>query len=203
MIERMKKDLIAIKIEANDLLDSQRQKEGILAEESDKSRKTKEQRMQAKVKLENLMKQIDLEQRKRQERIQSLQKSIRNKEEALQRRMERVRRQQEIAESAANENKDSNELKMQENYMVQRLWSSFLKRKMEKEMKRTQEIEDAFQKIRAATGFSDVQEIVHKFLTRENTYSQLLMAVSENERKIDNLRKDNDSWRERLHELQI
>jgi hypothetical protein len=47
-----------------------------------------------------------------------LQKSIRNKEEALQRRMERVRRQQEIAESAANENKDSNELKMQENYMV-------------------------------------------------------------------------------------
>ena len=52
-------------------------------EESEKSRKTKELRMQAKVKLENLMKQIDLEQKKRQERIQSLQKSIRNKEEAL------------------------------------------------------------------------------------------------------------------------
>jgi hypothetical protein len=33
---------------------------------------------------------------------------------------------------------------MQENYMVQRLWSSYLKRKMEKEMKRTYEIEDAF-----------------------------------------------------------
>lgn len=31
--------------------------------------------------------------------------------------MDRVRRQQEIAESAANENKDSNELKMQENFM--------------------------------------------------------------------------------------
>ena len=76
-----------------------------------------------------------------------------------------------------------------------------MKKKMEKEMKRTFEIEDAFQKIRASTGFSDVQEIVHKFLTREQTYSQLLMAVSENERKIDNSRKDNDHWRERLHEL--
>ncbi len=85
--------------------------------------------------------------------------------------MDRVRRQQEIAESAANENKDSNELKMQENFMVQRLWSSYLKRKMEKEMKRTYDIEDAFQKIKAATGCSDVQEIVHKFLTKENTYS--------------------------------
>lgn len=100
--------------------------------------------------------------------------------------MDRVRRQQEIAESAANENKDTNELKMQENFLVQKLWSGFLKRKMEKEMKRTCEIEDAFQKIRASTGLSDVQEIVHKFLTREQTYSQLLMAVSDNERKIDN-----------------
>jgi cell shape-determining protein MreC len=48
-----------------------------------------------------------------------------------------------------------------------------------------------------------VQEIVHKFLTREQTYTQLLMAVSDNERKIDNLRKENEHWRERLHELQI
>lgn len=87
--------------------------------------------------------------------------------------------------------------------MVQRLWSSYLKRKMEKEMKRTYDIEDAFQKIKAATGCSDVQEIVHKFLTKENTYSQLLMAVSDNERKIDNLRRENDQWREKLHDLQI
>lgn len=59
MIERMKKDLIAIKISANELSESFKQKEGIMNEEQDKSRKTKEQRMQAKVKLENLMKQID------------------------------------------------------------------------------------------------------------------------------------------------
>jgi hypothetical protein len=117
--------------------------------------------------------------------------------------MDRVRRQQEIAESAANENKDSNELKMQENYMIQKLWSAYLKKKMEKEMKRTGEIEDAFQKIKAGTGFSDVQEIVHKFLTREQTYSQLLLAVSDNERKIDGLRKDNEHWQEKLQDLQI
>ena len=33
---------------------------------------------------------------------------------------------------------------MAENYHVQKLWSAFLKKKMEKEMKRTFEIEDAF-----------------------------------------------------------
>lgn len=29
------------------------------------------------------------------------------------------------------------------------------------------------------------------------------MAVSDNERKIDNLRKENEHWREKLHELQM
>jgi hypothetical protein len=29
------------------------------------------------------------------------------------------------------------------------------------------------------------------------------MAVSDNERKIDNLRKENDAWREKLNDLQI
>lgn len=38
---------------------------------------------------------------------------------------------------------------------------------MEREMKQNQEVEDAFQKIRTDTGVSDVNEIVHKFLTRE------------------------------------
>jgi hypothetical protein len=45
--------------------------------------------------------------------------------------------------------------------------------------------------------------MVRKFLTREQTYSQLLMAVSDSERKIDKLKKDNEELRGRLHELQI
>jgi hypothetical protein len=201
MIDRIKKDIIALNISSYDLRDSNKQKEIIMQEEADKSRKAKEQRLQAKERLQQLMDQIDKEQKHREERIESLNKSIKNKEEAVQRRMDRVNRQHEIAEAAANENKDSNELKMQENFMVQKMWSQFLKKKMDREMKRTYEIEDAFQKIRASTGLTDVQEIVHKFLTREQTYSQLLMAVSDNERKIDNLRRENENWREKLHEL--
>ena len=121
----------------------------------------------------------------------------------MQRRMDRVRRQQEIAETAAAENKDSGELKMRENFMIQKLWSVFLKRKMEHEMRKTSSVEDAFQKIRAATGLTDVQDIVHKFLTREQTYSQLLVAVAENERKIDMLKKENEECNEQLHNILI
>lgn len=45
--------------------------------------------------------------------------------------------------------------------------------------------------------------MVQKFLTREQTYSHLLMAVSDSERKIDQLKKNNEELRNRLHELQI
>lgn len=44
---------------------------------------------------------------------------------------------------------------------------------------------------------------MQKFLTKEQTYAQLLKAVSENEKRLDNLRRDNEDKREELHHLQI
>jgi len=102
------------------------------------------------------MKNIDHEQKKRQERIISLQLSIKNKEDALQKRMDRVKRQSEIAEAAANENKDQNEIQFRANFMVNKLWCAYLKKKMESEMKKYHDIEESFQKIRTSTGNSDV-----------------------------------------------
>ena len=49
-----------------------------------------------------------------------------------------------IAEMAANSNKDQNEIRMQEQFLVQKLYSSFLKKKMDKEMQRYGYIEKAF-----------------------------------------------------------
>jgi hypothetical protein len=45
MIDRIKKDIIALNIQANDLRDSNKQKEIIMQEEAEKSRKAKEQRL--------------------------------------------------------------------------------------------------------------------------------------------------------------
>ena len=203
MLDRMKKDLIAMKLKTNDLRQSMKNKDLIVASEDEKNRKSNEQRLQSKFKLDNLIRNVDQEQKKRQERIQSLQKSIKNKEEAVQRRMERIRRQQEIADAAANENKDSDEKTMRDNFMVQKLWAVFLKRKMENEMRKSAEVEDAFQTIRAATGMTDIHSIVQKFLTREQTYSQLLVNVVESERKIDSLKKENEELMKELHDVMI
>ena len=90
----------------------------IAEEECEKNRLAKQERQQAQNRLEEFMKVIDMDHITREKRIGSLSKSIKNKELALERRIQRVKRQNEIAEKAANENRDSNELKMQQNFLA-------------------------------------------------------------------------------------
>lgn len=52
---------------------------------------------------------------------------------------------------------------------------------MSKEMNKYSAIEQAFQKIKQATGNTDVREMVNKFLQREQMYAVLRNEVSENE----------------------
>ena len=149
------------------------------------------------------MKMIDREQKKRQERIFSLQTSIQNKQQALDKRLRRTKRQAEIAELAQNQSKDSNELKLRAQLLFNRLWSAFLKKRMSRQMQNYRHIEESFQEIRAKTNNSDVREIVAKFMTKEQTYTQLLLAVSANEQKYDELKALNQEKQKRVLELQI
>jgi len=60
-----------------------------------------------------------------------------------------------------------------------------LKRKMEKEMEKYKTIEEAFQKIKQATGNTDVRDMVNKFLQREQMYAVLRNEVNENEERFE------------------
>jgi hypothetical protein len=65
MLDRMKKDLIALQLVSNDLIESLRSKRNIMSDELNKNRKTKENKLQSKYRLDHLMKNIDHEQKKR------------------------------------------------------------------------------------------------------------------------------------------
>lgn len=78
-----------------------------------------------------------------------------------------------------------------------------MRKRMEKEMRNSAQIDEAFKNIKTATQVTDVQEMVRKFLTREQTYSSLLKTVSESESKIDYLKKSNEELRAQLHELTL
>ena len=203
MLERMNKDFIACKLKTTDLETSLRNKQQVQDNEEEQTRKTKEQKLQSKNIFDNLMKNIEKEQRDRQERILELQRCIANKEESVKRRIERQKKNQEIAETAANESKDSTELKMRNYLYINRLWNNFMKKKMHKEMESSRQIDEAFKQIKTHTGVTDVQAMVRRFQTRESMYTTLLQTVSTSELKVDALKKDNEELTNRLAELQI
>ena len=72
MLDRMKKDFIASKINSGEMEASLKNKSNILDLENHKNRKTKEERLQAKAIFDSLMKNIEKEQKDRQERILEL-----------------------------------------------------------------------------------------------------------------------------------
>jgi len=45
---------------------------------------------------------------------------------------------------------------MRENLYIQKLWNTFMRKKMEKEMKNSSQIDEAFKNIKTATQVSDV-----------------------------------------------
>ena len=203
MLERMKKDFIACKIKTTDMETSLRNKRQVLDIEESKARTTKESKLQSKTIFDNLMKNIEKEQRDRQERILELQRCIANKEESVKRRIERQKKNQEIAETAANESKDSTELKMRNYLYINKLWNNFMKRKMHKEMESSRSIDEAFKQIKTHTGVTDVQAMVRRFQQKEQTYTTLLQTVSSSESKVDELKKENEELMAKMQELQI
>lgn len=63
------------------------------------------------------------------------------------------------------------ELKMRETLYLNKLWNTFMRKKMEREMAKSSAIDEAFKLIKTSTGVNDVQEMVKKFLSREQTYN--------------------------------
>jgi len=55
--------------------------------------------------------------------------------------------------------------------------------------------------MRACAGNSDVKEMVMKFLTREQTYTQLLQSVSDNEKKYEIIKQENEEKRLNLQKI--
>ena len=60
---------------------------------------------------------------------------------------------------------------MRHHLYINKLWNNFMRKKMEKEMRASQQIDDAFKQIKTATGVTDVQSMVFRFKQREQTYT--------------------------------
>lgn len=203
ILDRMKKDRIAMEIQANNFQSSLKSTKLTLNSESSKSQKVKESNFKSKMILLDVKKNFSQSQHKKNNYVQNLIKELKSREDAAIRREDRQKRQMEIAEAAANDDKDSPEVKLREQLLLYKMWLNFLSKKLTDEMKQAIDVERAFSKIKSATGLSDVNDIVEKFLTREQNYFMLLKAVNDAEKKLKSLTKENRTAKEMLMILQF
>mmetsp|Transcript_15582 Transcript_15582/g.22589 ORF Transcript_15582/g.22589 Transcript_15582/m.22589 type:complete len:502 (-) Transcript_15582:40-1545(-) len=203
VLDRMKKDKIALEKRSNGLQKSLKSAKQILNSETEKFRKIRESKYQSRVMLQELRENLINEKRKKEERLSKLERNVKQRQEAAMRREERQKRQAEIAEAAANDDKDSHEVKLRESLLMHRFWYLVLSKKLESEKEKADDVERAFRRIRTETGLMEIHDIVEKFLTREQNYNQLLIAVAEAEKKLDSLRNQNSEAREQLQKLHL
>ena len=114
MLDRMKQDKILMEMKANDLQKLLKAAKQVLDGETNKFRKIREVKYQSRFLLKGLDEEIKIQEKKSSERLHQMERNVKLRQEAALRREERQRRQAEIAEAAANDEKDSHEVKLRD-----------------------------------------------------------------------------------------
>jgi hypothetical protein len=198
LINRMKSGLLTMKIETNKLEEGIKKRVSLLENEKLEFNKVKVEKYRAQTGLEQIANNVNEDQRKTDAKVEQLNKQINEKTMAVARRLERLQHQQQLIDVARSDQTDQNEKKLRDQVIVHKFWNHFLRRRMEAEIQGNSDVSDAFEKIRTSTGIEDFQMIVKKFLTRENTYSQLLEEVNNAEKEKEMLKVENDKLNSEL-----
>merc|ERR1712178_97997 len=83
------------------------------------------------------------------------------------------------------------------------MYSQLNQAKKEDEQEKINTYEEAFRKIRDATGVSDVSEVISKFLTQEETQKRLMEMTKESQLRIDSLQEEKALAKHRVEEIKF
>jgi len=172
---------------------------------------TNEQKIQAESEYQGLrlqLHQAKQEQRNLEQALSTLNKKAeirRDKQESKlfeiskaieQRAAQRIRQEgmeakrEAIAARAKGDLGTEEEERLKRMFVVRSLYSSMLEQKVQKEAADLEHMEQGFQKIKSATGISDVQEIIQKFKTKDETKHSLLQTDKQTRDRIEQLKEE-------------
>jgi hypothetical protein len=123
--------------------------------------------------------------------VEKMSKDVEIRETLKSKHGDRIKRLAEIAEIAADESQDSKYSQLREGVFLSRLWAGFLAAKFTAMQNRYLPTEVAFRKIRAVTGETNFVDMVHKFLTREQTFKELKSTIDSSRKSIQELNEKN------------
>jgi len=137
--------------------------------------------------LERLEQVIEYEDRVRKDAIKNMKGVLESRSRVKNQRDAFEEWRRNNAQEAANEAFNASAGRLRKLYAIEKLAGNCLQKITFEQVERSQTTEDGFQKIREVTGLTDVMDIVHKFLSREEEHEQLKSSVKEAEAKRDML----------------
>jgi hypothetical protein len=103
---------------------------------------------------------------------------------------ERKERQKKIEQEAKNDAQDKQEVEKRRKLQLLKLYNQFLRKRMDDQLKKYEELEDNYEKIRDICGTQDLEFIIDFIMLRNKRYNYAVQIVDEKEQKIKRLRKE-------------
>ncbi|CAM9265222.1 unnamed protein product [Phaeothamnion confervicola] len=119
----------------------------------------------------------------------------------LTRRDDRVRVRDEMVAQSSGMVRSDKENKLARTCVVRNVYATVLQKRVEAEAARLQELEDAFQQIRNATGLADADDIIARYLSRAQKNQQLHVMAEDIRQRIDLLRREDQQHHQLLEDL--
>jgi hypothetical protein len=138
---------------------------------------------------------------KQEKKIVEIRKAIEQRVQQRVRQEEMEKKREGIAARAKGDLGTEEEERLKRMFVVRSLYSSMLEQKVQKEALFLEKMEQGFQKIKTATGISDVQEIIQKFKTKDETHQTLMQQDSDTKNRIKDLEKEQSELQGALEEV--
>lgn len=199
--ERMRQTLMHLEVKNQYLSDQIKLRDFLIESEHRKKIKTLENKYTKAQAYKNLQKTVKLDFKDRSADLDMLEDDINTREKIHELREKRMKKYEEIAETAANEERDLKNNTKREAVLLNTFWAKYLSWNLRKSKLKSQYIEDAFEKIKTDTLIHDINDVVSKFLIKENTFIELMGVLKHNKEKCSKMMKKNDLIEGKIDDL--
>lgn len=157
----------------------------------------------ARAELARFQQAVAEERRQREKELNERRAQARARQEMMTRAENREKMRQEIVLEAQGDLSVSDEQNLKKAVVTNQMYSQLNANKKEDEQDKITTYEEAFRKIRDATGVSDVTEVISKFLTQEETQKRLMEMTKESQLRIDSLQEEKALAKHRVEEIKF
>jgi len=201
IINRLKDEKRHFDVQLQQSMTTLKAKEADLAELIQMSTDAHRAKETAKSELAKLEQTIAEERKIRQKELAERRKLVQAKIEVNQRMEQRERKRRELQLEAAGELNMDGEQNLIKNYVAQGFYSASAEHELQMQKDKVTTYEEAFRRIKEATGIEDINEVIEKFLTQDETAANLTQLTKEAQSRIEALNEEKGLAKSKVEEM--